>query len=146
VSAAALALGVDEAQILKSLLFVAADGAAALAIVTGVSRVERDKLAAATGLGKLKMAAPDVVLERTGYPAGGVAPVCHATQLLVVVDERVLALAEAYAGGGSVDAMLRIAPAEIVRATGAKVADIVVCTAAHAGYGRRTGCVVAARL
>src|SRR4029079_5619611 len=79
VSAAALALGVTEAQILKSLLFVAPNGAAAVAIVTGVSRVERGKLAAATGLGKLKMATPEVVLERTGYPAGGVAAVCPAT-------------------------------------------------------------------
>ena len=128
VPAAAVALGVDEACILKSLLFVAPNGVAALAIITGVSRVERGKLAAAAGVEQLKLASPDVVLARTGYPAGGVAPICHATPLTVIVDQRVMDLSIAYAGGGRVDAMLRIRPDEIVRLTKAKVADIANST------------------
>lgn len=125
VPAAAAALGVAEAQILKSLLFVAPDGAAALAVVTGDSRVDRARLVAAAGVKRLKMAPPEVVLARTGYPAGGVPPVCHATELAVFVDRRVLALDDAYAGGGSDAALLRIRPAELVRAGGATVADII---------------------
>src|SRR3954447_9511506 len=100
VSDAAAALGVAEAQILKSLLFVGADGRAVLAIVTGTSRVDREKLAALVGADKLKLAAPEVVLERTGYPAGGVAPVYHATELDVWVDAGVLTHEVAFAGGG----------------------------------------------
>lgn len=128
---AAAALGVAPAQILKSLLFVAPDGAATLAVVTGDSRVDRARLAAVAGVERLKMAAPEVVLARTGYPAGGVAPVCHATPLPVVVDRAVLDLAVAFAGGGRDDAMLRITPREIVRLTGATIADIT--DGAHAG-------------
>ena len=41
-------------------------------------------------------------------------------------DRRVLAEPEVYAGGGALDALLRIAPAEIVRVTNAETGDLVV--------------------
>lgn len=124
VPAAAAALGVTEAEILKSLLFVAPDGSVVLAIASGPTRVDRERLATATGLERLKLASPDLVLERTGYPAGGVAPVAHRTSFPVVIDRGVLELDVAYAGGGTDAAMLRIRPREILRLTGAIVADI----------------------
>jgi hypothetical protein len=41
------------------------------------------------------------------------------------MDVQVAALELAIAGGGRIDALLRITPAEIVRCTGATVADII---------------------
>jgi Cys-tRNA(Pro)/Cys-tRNA(Cys) deacylase len=124
VSDAARALGVDDRQIIKSLLFATKSGDVVLVILSGAARVSRSRLREATGLRGLELANPTLVLERTGYPAGGTPPVGHTNQLDVVVDSGVMQLPVAFGGGGRVDALLRIAPAEIVRVTGALVADI----------------------
>lgn len=121
---AAAALGVEPHQIIKSLLFTDGDGGVVLAILSGASRVNRARLAVATGHQRLKMAPADVVLARTGYPVGGTPPVGHVEPLPVVLDSRVAAMAVVYGGGGRVDSLLEIRPAEIVRITGATVADI----------------------
>jgi prolyl-tRNA editing enzyme YbaK/EbsC (Cys-tRNA(Pro) deacylase) len=124
VAAAAAALGVRNDQILKSLVFTNGSDFV-LAIACGLSRVSAVKLEAAAGYASLKLAKPPVVLERTGYPVGAMPPVAHATSLTVIMDARVADLDIAIAGGGHIDALLRISPAEIMRCTGATVADIV---------------------
>jgi Cys-tRNA(Pro)/Cys-tRNA(Cys) deacylase len=124
VPAAAAALGVEERQILKSLLFQAPDGSVVLAVACGPSRIDTARLAQQAGVTKLKLASPAIVLERTGYPAGGTPPVMHTSEFPVYVDDDVMLLETAFAGGGGLDLMLRIAPAEIVRVTGAILADI----------------------
>jgi uncharacterized protein len=121
---AAVALGVSEREIIKSLLFEDGAGRVVLAIVSGTTRVNRQRLAGEIGAGRVKMATPERVLERTGYPAGGTPPVGHVAPLDVVIDRAVLGMPVVYGGGGTVDTLLRIRPSEIVRATGAKVADI----------------------
>lgn len=122
---AARALGVDEARIVKSLLFADREGNVVLAIAPGTTKVNRDRLSLSAGLAPLSLASPDVVLARTGYPAGGTPPVGHVESIPVIVDTRVAEMDLVYGGGGKVDLLLRISPAEIVRVTGAKVANIV---------------------
>lgn len=124
VPAAAEALGVRPDQIVKSLLFSGKDGATVLVIARGNCRIDRRKLVAATGLRKPQLAPPDVVLEQTGYPAGGTPPVGHATRLRVFLDPAVLDEPIVYGGGGRDDAMLRIRPADILRLTGARVVPL----------------------
>lgn len=121
---AARALGVDERQIIKSLLFAAKSGAVVLAVLSGASKVSRQRLRTVSGLRGLELADLAVVLERTGYPAGGTPPVGHVHRLDVVVDIGVMELPVVFGGGGRLDTLLRITPAEIVRVTQAKVADI----------------------
>jgi Cys-tRNA(Pro) deacylase len=121
---AAAALGVDERQIVKSLLFAAKDGSVVLAVLSGASRVDRKKLRELTGLRGLELAPAEVVLEKTGYPAGGTPPVGHVMTLDVVIDSSVTELPVVFGGGGRIDSLLRITPDEIVRVTNATVADI----------------------
>jgi prolyl-tRNA editing enzyme YbaK/EbsC (Cys-tRNA(Pro) deacylase) len=121
---AAQALGVEEQQIIKSLLFAAKDGSVVLAVLSGGSRVDRKRLREVTGLRGLEFAAPEVVLERTGYPAGGTPPVGHLNPIDVIVDSGVTEMPIVFGGGGRVDTLLRITPAEIVRVTNARVASI----------------------
>ncbi|HEU5425161.1 MAG TPA: YbaK/EbsC family protein [Nitrolancea sp.] len=121
---AAAALGVAPAQIVKSLLFEGRDGDLVLAVLAGDQRVDRRKLIAVSGLRQPKLADPALVLARTGYPAGGTPPVGHREPLRVLLDRALLAEPVVFGGGGSDRAMLRIAPAEIVRLTGATVADL----------------------
>ncbi|MCC6792941.1 MAG: YbaK/EbsC family protein [Thermomicrobiales bacterium] len=122
---AAAAIGVREDQIIKSVLFRTKPGEVALAIVSGTARIDRSVLEQVTGLPGLKLADPSTVLHRTGYPAGGVAPIGHATQFPVVIDLRVMDQDVVYGGAGSEETLLRIAPFDIERLTGAIVADIV---------------------
>lgn len=124
VEAAAEALGVAPERIFKSILFRSKDGACAMAIACGGSRVDAKKLEALTGLARLRLASPEVTLAVTGYPAGGTPPVGHRERFPVVVDTRVAAQPWGWAGGGRKELMVRIASADIVRLTGATVAEV----------------------
>lgn len=125
VPAAAAALGVTAGQIIKSLLFVVRDQPV-LTIASGETLVERGVLAARYGVGKkqVKLADAQTVLRLTGYPAGGVPPFGHPEPLPTLLDRRVAAWDAIYGGGGDDHTLLRIAPAELARVTGAAWMDL----------------------
>ncbi|TMQ67427.1 MAG: hypothetical protein E6K78_04820 [Candidatus Eisenbacteria bacterium] len=60
----------------------------------------------------------------TGYPAGGTPPVGHREPIPVIVDVHVAAQEWGWAGGGRLERLLKIAPADIVRIGGARVAEV----------------------
>ncbi len=128
VARAAAALGVAPAQIVKSVVFQHKKDArrVCVAIVAGDARVHPGKVARALDLSQLKLASAGAALEATGYAVGGIPPLGYPLALPVVVDQRVLAHAVVFGGGGDEHHMLRIAPADIVRATSAVAADVVV--------------------
>jgi prolyl-tRNA editing enzyme YbaK/EbsC (Cys-tRNA(Pro) deacylase) len=125
VPAAAAAIGVGVGQILKTLLFDDREGGFVVAIACGTGRVDRARLAAVNGSGKLRIAGASDVLRVTGYPAGGVAPLALPPYLLVVVDAAVMELSVAWGGAGREELLLRVGPADIVRLNNATVAEIV---------------------
>ena len=131
VETAAKVLGISTEQIAKSLLFLLdQSGAAAvpiLVIANGINRVDYRSVAGSVGLSRkrVRLAGAAEVQSITGYPVGGVPPLGHPRPLRTLIDRRVLDQPEVYAGGGAVDALLRITPAEIVRATGAETVDVV---------------------
>ena len=136
---AARVMGTSVERIVKSVLFLAqpagGDGGAEAAsdaqpvmvIASGTHRVDYKRVAEHVGVSrrKLKLAGAEAVLAITGYPVGGVPPFGHPRRLRTLIDSRVLAQPEVYAGGGALDALLRIAPGEIVRATAAEPVDVV---------------------
>lgn len=129
VSLAARALGCAEDQIIKSVLFVIkADEAERVAVVitNGVAPIDYRKLAGVFGVSRkrVKLAQPEVVLARTGYPAGGVPPFGYPAAIGTFVDRSVLQQPVVYGGGGDEHTLLRIAPAELVRACGATIVDV----------------------
>jgi Cys-tRNA(Pro) deacylase len=124
VPAAADALGVRQEQIVKSLVFNGREGESVIAIVRGTAKVDRRKLSEATGLRKPRLAPPEVVHELTGYKAGGTPPIGHREQLSVYMDDAVFDEPVVFAGGGEIDALLRITPDTIKDLTDAVVVDI----------------------
>jgi Cys-tRNA(Pro) deacylase len=124
VPAAADALGVRQEQIVKSLVFHGRNGQNVIAIVRGTAKVDRRKLSEATGLRKPRLAPPEVVQEVTGYRAGGTPPIGHREQLNVYMDDAVFDEPVVYAGGGEIDALLKIKPDVIKDLTEATVVDI----------------------
>ncbi|HEY3216957.1 MAG TPA: YbaK/EbsC family protein [Candidatus Eisenbacteria bacterium] len=130
VGAAAAAMGCPPDQIFKSVLFHASDGRCILVIACGDTRVDLRKVEALTGFPRLRLARPDVVLERTGYPAGGTPPVGHREPFPVIVDARVAAREWGWAGGGRPELLVRMRSADIVRLNGARIEDVVAPGAA----------------
>ena len=133
---AAAAIGVREDQILKSLLFKDRGGRLVVAIACGTERVDRDLLAAASGLDRPRLADAATVLATTGYPAGGVPPVGHRTAVAAVMDHGAAALDVAYSVGRAEEFLLRIRPADILRLTDGVVADIAGSLASKGGNRR----------
>ena len=123
---AAVALGVPIDVVIKSILFQAKNGSLVLVVAPGTGRIDTKKLAQVTGTDGWRLAKPDVVLEATGYPAGGTPPVGLKQKIRMIVDARAAVLAEAYAGGGVHNVMLRIKPADIIRINDAEIHDILV--------------------
>jgi prolyl-tRNA editing enzyme YbaK/EbsC (Cys-tRNA(Pro) deacylase) len=121
VPAAASALGVAPAQIIKSLLFLVREEPV-LVIACGDATVDRRILTDRFGVGKkqIKLADAETVQRHLGYPVGGVPPFGHANNVPVLLDRAVLAWDVVYGGGGDDHTLLRIAPEELARATKAE--------------------------
>ena len=126
VEAAAQAVSARPEQIIKSILFMV-DGQPVLAIACGLSAIGRRPIADLYQVGKkrVKLASSESVLEISGYEVGAMPPFGHRQPLTTLIDQRVLDVSEAYAGGGADNVLLRLNPQEILRVTGAKVLDLV---------------------
>ncbi len=126
VETAAQALGVGTEQVAKSLLFLV-DGRPYLVIGYGTGRVDVKKIAAHFGVARkrVKLADAGTVLAITGYLAGAVPPFGHKQPLPTLLDPGILSLPALYAGGGDLNAMLRIAPAELQRVTAAQIVPVM---------------------
>ncbi len=126
VGAAAEALGVPPERIVKSLVFLL-DRQPLLVIAGGSARVDRGRLAAWAGMGKkrVKLANAELAEALTGFGVGAMPPFGHRVRLRTVLDRRVLAQEEVWAGGGAIDTLLRLRPAVILAATGAEVVEVV---------------------
>ncbi|MCO6452139.1 MAG: hypothetical protein J5I90_15265 [Caldilineales bacterium] len=118
VAAAAIALGVNEDDIIKTLLFYVS-GQPYAVITNGTATVPARPLADHFGVGKrqVKLARAEQVVEVTGYPAGGVPPFGHVQLVLVLLDSSLMAKDVIFGGGGDDRTMLRIAVSELVRLT-----------------------------
>lgn len=126
VEAAALAVSALPEQIIKSILFVV-DGQPVLAVACGKTSIGRRAIADLYGVGKkrVRLAAPEMVLEISGYEVGAMPPFGHRQPLTTLIDLRVLDSSESYAGGGAENALVRLNPQEILRVTEAKVLDLL---------------------
>ncbi|HUR67982.1 MAG TPA: YbaK/EbsC family protein [Candidatus Thermoplasmatota archaeon] len=124
VAEAARAAGAPEDEFVKSICMVAPGAEALLvAIVKGEDRASATRVAEALGRAERpRLATPEEMLARTGYPAGGTPPFGFEASFLV--DERVMERSVVYAGGGSDRALVRVASQEMLRANGGRVARV----------------------
>ena len=118
---AAAAVGCELGQIVKSLVFLC-EGRPVLALTSGANRVDTKRLGTVLG-GKISRADADGVREATGYAIGGTPPFGHARPLRAVVDRALLAYDAVWAAAGTPDTVFELTPDELVRASGAEVAD-----------------------
>jgi Cys-tRNA(Pro)/Cys-tRNA(Cys) deacylase len=120
---AATALGVDPAQVFKTLL-VSVDGRLVVAVVPVAGRLDLKAVAAAVGGKKAVMADPAAAERATGYVVGGISPIGQKRPHPTVVDDSALAFATVYVSGGRRGLDLGLSPADLVALTSATVAPV----------------------
>jgi prolyl-tRNA editing enzyme YbaK/EbsC (Cys-tRNA(Pro) deacylase) len=120
---AATAVGCEVGAIVKSLVFVA-DGRAVLVLTSGANRVDEHRLAAALGADSVRKADAEEVREATGYAIGGTPPFGHDTPVPVLIDPALLGHPIVWAAAGTPSTVFPLTPDELVRASGARTADV----------------------
>ena len=124
---AAGVLGCSVGEIAKSLVFRQGDDAAVLVIASGANRVDLAKVAAILGAvrrqgGRRFRTRGDRLRDRRHPAPRARAPVDHDRRSRPPGHDRV------YAAGGTPNAMFAIRPAELVRVSGGRVADVALLT------------------
>lgn len=121
---AARAIGCEVAQIVKSLIFRGRDsGRGVLVLASGPNRVDEARIAALFGEPIAKADAA-FVRDVTGYAIGGVPPLGHAQALATYIDETLLAHPTVWAAAGTPNTVFPLAPAELERLTGGRLARV----------------------
>jgi len=118
---AAEAVGCSVAQIAKSV--VVKGGGLYLVVLSGDRRVDLGKVSELVGE-RVSLASPREVLERLGFPVGGVPPFGHRVSVRTFVDRSVMRFDEVFASGGSEDTLLRIRVNELLRLVGVSPVDV----------------------
>lgn len=121
VGEAAEAVGCQDAQIAKSLVFVG-DGDPIVCIASGAHRVDLNRLADIFDCAEIRPASPDEVRAATGYPVGGVAPFGH--DLPTVMDEDLLQHDCVWAAAGDGHSLFEVNPRKLLECTGARAAKV----------------------
>lgn len=110
-------------QIVKSIIFRRrVDDAAVLVMTSGDRRVDENKVA--MKVGELTRADAAFVKQSTGFSIGGVSPVAHATPSVELIDTELFRFDEIWAAAGHPHAVFKLSPGDLVRLTGAPVADV----------------------
>ncbi len=123
--AAADVLGIDVAQIAKSVIFRAkTSDRVVLVITSGANRVNEKRVVAQIGeaIGKADAA---FVKERTGFTIGGVAPLGHLTAPIALFDDTLLQFAQVFPAAGHPSTGFAVAPAALAQAAGAVICGVV---------------------
>ena len=115
---AAEKLGLDPARVYKTLV-ADVDGTLTVAVLPVGAQLDL------RALGKRAAMADARAAERaTGYVAGGISPLGQRRALPTVVDESALAFASIHVSAGRRGLELELAPEDLVRLTGARVARV----------------------
>ncbi|MFV0409186.1 MAG: YbaK/EbsC family protein [Paracoccus sp. (in: a-proteobacteria)] len=123
---AAAAVGCALDQIAKSIIFRGEDsGHVILFLTAGGNRVDAGKATALAGqpLGK---ADAGLIRAETGFAIGGVAPVGHLNPIEAFVDPRLTEFDLVWAAAGTPRHVFAVAPADLIRVSGAVPADFTV--------------------
>lgn len=122
---ASLAVGAPEPEILKSILLRVNRGEYfALALMSGVNRVETKKIKKILGASHVSFADPELCLEWSGFAPGGVPPVGYPEQPRTLLDEDLFRYGTVWSAAGTDHAFFPVSPDELLAMTGGEKADI----------------------
>lgn len=120
---AAEAMGVDPGRVFKT-LFADLDGALVVGVVPVAGQLDLKALARALDGRKAAMADPKAAERATGYVVGGISPLGQRKAHPTVVDASALDHETVFVSAGRRGLEVELSPAELVRLTAARVADV----------------------
>jgi prolyl-tRNA editing enzyme YbaK/EbsC (Cys-tRNA(Pro) deacylase) len=118
---AARAVGCQEAEIAKSIVFVC-DGDPVVCVASGEHRIDPERVAEVLDVAEVRQAAAEEVRAATGFPVGGVPPVGHG--LPVVFDEALLRHERVWAAAGDPHSLFCVDPRRLADCTEARVSTV----------------------
>jgi prolyl-tRNA editing enzyme YbaK/EbsC (Cys-tRNA(Pro) deacylase) len=118
---AAAAVGCDESEIAKSIVFVA-DGDPVVCVASGRHRIDTEKLADLLDVAEVRQAKADEVRAATGYAIGGVPPFGH--DLPVLFDETLLDHERVWAAAGDPHSLFEVDPRELADCIRARIVEL----------------------
>jgi Cys-tRNA(Pro)/Cys-tRNA(Cys) deacylase len=121
---AAEALGLEPARVLKTLVVQMDGGALAVCCVPVNAELDLKAVAAAAGAKRAELAEAADAERATGYVVGGISPLGQRRQLATVVDASALEHETLFVSAGRRGLEIELAPADLVRLTGAVTAAV----------------------
>ncbi|MGZ3642983.1 MAG: aminoacyl-tRNA deacylase [Ktedonobacteraceae bacterium] len=114
VAEAALAVNASPEELVKNICLLDSDDQLITAIVKGEDRVSVSRITKTLQRDGLRLATPEEILAKTGYPCGGTPSFGY--QAMFLIDPRVMEREVVYTGGGSETSLVKISTEELVRA------------------------------
>jgi prolyl-tRNA editing enzyme YbaK/EbsC (Cys-tRNA(Pro) deacylase)/predicted Fe-S protein YdhL (DUF1289 family) len=124
---AADGLGVLQGQIAKSIVFRRkSDDMAVMVVTSGDQRVDEKKLEALVCADGKRLGRADAafVKARTGFSIGGVSPLAHAGEVLLVLDQSLQRFDTVWAAAGHPNAVFQLSPQDLAQLTAAPWVDV----------------------
>lgn len=124
---AADGLGVLPGQIAKSIVFRRkSDDMAVMVVTSGDQRVDEKKLEALVCADGKRLGRADAafVKARTGFSIGGVSPLAHAGEVLLVLDQSLQRFDTVWAAAGHPNAVFQLSPQALAQLTAAPWVDV----------------------
>jgi prolyl-tRNA editing enzyme YbaK/EbsC (Cys-tRNA(Pro) deacylase) len=118
---AAAAVGCDESEIAKSIVFVA-DGEPVVCVASGRHRIDTEKLADLLDVAEVRQAKAEEVRAATGFAIGGVPPFGH--DLPVLFDQELLNHERVWAAAGDPHSLFEVDPRELASCIRARIAEL----------------------
>jgi len=122
VAEAAEAVGVDVADFVKNICMIDDQERVIVAIVKGEDRASTSRVAKALTIDRPRIANPEEILEKTGFPCGGTPS--FGFEAVFLIDPRVMDKKIVYTGGGTPNSLCKIAPEALVKANDGQVVRI----------------------
>jgi len=113
-TASSSALGVDEHQVIKTLIFETDARTPVIVCQHGDRSVSAKQLARIIGCKSTRPCDPDVAQRHSGYRVGGTSPFGTRKTLPVYVEESILALEHIYINGGGRGLLVQLSPQVLI--------------------------------
>jgi prolyl-tRNA editing enzyme YbaK/EbsC (Cys-tRNA(Pro) deacylase) len=111
VEEAAKAANVNPDDFIKNICLIDLNGNLIVAIVKGEDRASTSRVGEILKLQRPRIATPEEILEKTGYPCGGTPSFGY--HAIFLIDQRVMEKEVVYSGGGSENSLIKISTKEL---------------------------------
>jgi len=122
VEEAAQTANANSDDFVKNICLIDGDNNLIVAIVKGEDRVSTTNVGKALNIETPRIARPEEILIKTGYPCGGTPSFGYGA--IFLIDPRVMEKEVVYSGGGSENSLVKIASVELQKANNGKIVRI----------------------